>query len=75
MPTLFRLIFVLGIVFATGYGALYAIASFVEPQERLIVEAVALPQSATAVRTGRSIAETLGHEASALVHRRKRTSR
>ena len=70
MPTLFRLVFVLGVLFAAGYGALYAVATLVKPQERTIVEAVALPQSVTQVHTGRSVAEVLNHQASALVHHR-----
>ena len=70
MPTLFRLLFVFGVVFAAGYGALYAAANLVHPQSRLIVEAVALPQGAAEVRTGRSAAETLGNQASALVRHR-----
>ena len=75
MPTLFRLIFVLGVVFAIGYASLHAIATFVKPQKRTIVEAVALPESASMVRTGRSVAETLNHQASSLVHRHRRSVR
>lgn len=71
MPTLFRLIFVAGVLFAVGYGTLYSVANLVKPQERTIVEAVALPQSATEVRTGRSVAEMLNHQASALVQHHK----
>ena len=74
MPTLFRLLVVLGFVFATGYGALYGIANLVQPQPRMIVEAVALPESATEVNTGRSVAEVLNHQASALVRHRKHGS-
>ena len=75
MPTLFRLLLVLGVVAAGGYGALYGIANLVRPQPRMIVEAVALPQSAVEVRTGRSVAEVLDHQASALVRHRKRSTR
>ncbi len=71
MPTLFRLVFVLGLVFAAGYGALFATANLIHPQSRLIVEAIALPQSAAEVRTGRSVAETLNDQASALVRHKR----
>ena len=72
MPTLFRLVFVLGVVFAAGYGALFMVANLVHPQGRLIVEAIALPQRATEVRTGRSVAEVLNKQASALVRHKHR---
>ncbi len=75
MPTLFRLVFVLGAVFAAGYGALFLVANIVHPQPRLIVEAVALPQSATELRTGRSAAEQLNSQASALVRHRHHKAR
>ena len=72
MPTLFRLLFVLGIIASAGYGALYSVANVVKPQPRLIVENVTLPQNATEVHTGRSVAEVLTHHASTLVRRGKR---
>lgn len=72
MPTLFRLVFVSGLVFAAGYGALFAAANLVHPKPRLIVEAVALPQTTSGLRTGRSISEVLTHEASALVRHKHR---
>ena len=75
MPTLFRLLFVLSVVFATAYGALYGIANLVKPEERMIVEAIALPQSANEIRTGRSVAEVLDRQASALVKHRKHVAR
>ena len=71
MPTLFRLLAVMSVVCAAGYGALYGIANLVRPRERLIVEAVALPQSASEVHTGRSVVEVLNDKASALVRPRK----
>ena len=74
MPTLFRLVFVLGVVAAASYGVLFAIANVVKPQARTIVEAIALPQSAVEVRTGRSVADVLDHQASALVRHKKRAS-
>jgi len=36
MPSLFRLLTVLGIIFALGYGAIYALATFVSPKPREI---------------------------------------
>ncbi len=75
MPTLFRLVFVLGVIFAAGYGALLAVANLVHPEPRLIVEAVALPQSAAEVRTGRSVADVLDRQASALVRHKHRKPR
>ena len=75
MPTLFRLVFFFGVVFAAGYGALLAVANLVHPQPRLIVEAVALPQSATEVRTGRSVVEVLNNQASALVRHKHHKAR
>ena len=72
MPTLFRLLFVLGAVFAAGYSVLFATANLVHPKPRLILEAVALPQSAMQVRTGRSVAETLDEPASTLVKHKHR---
>lgn len=41
MPTLFRLLAVIGLVVAVVYGALYALATFVEPETRDLVEPVA----------------------------------
>ena len=72
MPTLFRLLLVLGVAASAGYGVLYGVANLVKPQPRLIVENVPLPQYATEVHTGRSIAEVLNHQASTLAHRGKR---
>jgi hypothetical protein len=34
MPTLFRLLIVLGIIAGIGYGAIWALANLVEPQPR-----------------------------------------
>ena len=75
MPTLFRLLLVLGVVVAAGYGALYSVASLVKPRPRMIVEAVALPQSATELRTGRSAIDVLDRQAARLVRRRKHIGR
>lgn len=71
MPTLFRLMFVIGVVAGAGYLTLYGLANLVRPQPRMIVQAVNLPQSAREVRTGRSVAEVLDRQATALVRHRK----
>jgi hypothetical protein len=42
MPSLFRFLFVVGIIFAIGYGTLFALANFVNPKPREI--SVTLPQ-------------------------------
>jgi hypothetical protein len=34
MPTLFRLLIVLGVIAAIGYGAIWALATLIEPQPR-----------------------------------------
>ena len=74
MPTLFRLITVVGLAVALVYGAMFAIVTVFKPHPREIVVAVALPQAAAAdLRMGRSAAETLNTQAAALVrhsHRR-----
>lgn len=44
MPTLFRLIFVTGLLAALGYGGMLALVSFVQPQPRVITQAVTLPK-------------------------------
>ncbi len=75
MPTLFRLVFVLGLIAGAGYGVLFAVANAVKPQPRMIVEAVTLPQSAVEIRTGRSVADVLDHQASALVRPKKHSTR
>ena len=67
MPTLFRLVFVVGSAVAIAYGAMFAIVALVKPQPHRIVEAVALTRS-TEVRTGRSAAQRLDSQAAALVH-------
>lgn len=74
MPTLFRLLTVVGIAVAVAYGAMFAVVTAFRPQPRQIVEAVALPQSAD-VRVGRSAAEELTSQASALVHHAHRRHR
>ena len=68
MPTLFRLVFVVGAFVAVVYGAMFATVTLVKPQPHEIMEAVALPQRATDLRTGRSAAHTLDSQAAALVH-------
>ncbi len=75
MPTLLRLLFVMGAIGAAGYCALYGIANLVKPQPRLIVEAIALPQGAIGLHTGRSVAEVLDHQAATLTYHRKRNAR
>ena len=69
MPTLFRLLTVIGVVAALAYGAMFALANAVRPQQREIVEAVAMPQNVD-LHTGRSAAETLNSQAAALVRRK-----
>ena len=66
MPTLFRLLTVIGLAVAAVYGSMFAVATLVKPEPREIVEAVALPQTSD-LRTGRSAAETLNSQARALV--------
>jgi hypothetical protein len=36
MPSLFRLLLVLGIIFGIGYGVIFALATFVDPRTREI---------------------------------------
>jgi hypothetical protein len=36
MPSLFRLLTVIGVIVGIGYGALYALANFVNPKPREI---------------------------------------
>ena len=74
MPTLFRLLTVIGIAVGLAYGAMFAVVTLVTPQPREIVQAVALPQSSE-LRTGRSAAAMLDSQASALVHRPRRDGR
>ncbi len=75
MPTLFRLLLVVGAAVAVVYGAMFAVVAAVKPQPRQIVEAVALPQQVNEVRTGRSAAEQLDSQAAILVHRDHRRRR
>jgi hypothetical protein len=42
MPSLIRLLFFLGLLGALGYGALYALATYFEPQPREITVTVPL---------------------------------
>ena len=41
MPSLFRFLFVVGIICAVGYGGIFALANFVKPKPREI--SVTLP--------------------------------
>ena len=45
MPTLFRLIVVLGLIAAFVYGAMLAMVTFIHPQQREIVQSVPLPKA------------------------------
>ncbi len=74
MPTLFRLLSVIAVAVGIVYGAMLAIVTFVAPQPREIVQAVALPQ-ASELRTGRSAAQALDSQAAALVHHDRRKDR
>lgn len=40
MPTVFRFLMIIGIVAAAGYGALYALATMVEPKPRTVTVTV-----------------------------------
>lgn len=71
MPTLFRLLTVIGIAVGLAYGAMFAVVAAFRPQPREIVEAVALPQSAE-IHVGRSAAETLSSQAAELTHHNRR---
>jgi len=42
MPTLFRLLIVLGVIVVGGYAALWALANLLEPQPRTIT--ITIPQ-------------------------------
>ena len=44
VPTLFRLLFILGLIAALGYGAMFALVTFVKPQPREISQPVTLPK-------------------------------
>ncbi len=44
VPTLFRLLFVIGLIVALGYGAMLALVTFVQPQPREISQSVPLPK-------------------------------
>ncbi len=43
MPTLFRLLFVLGLLAALVYGAMIALVTFIQPQPRDIIQTITLP--------------------------------
>ena len=44
MPTLFRLIVVVGVLAALAYGGMIALVTFVQPQPREITQSVVLPK-------------------------------
>lgn len=44
MPTLFRLLFVIGVIAALVYGAMIAMVTFLQPQPREISQTVTLPK-------------------------------
>ena len=46
MPTLFRLLFVVGLIVALVYGAMLAMVTFIHPQQREISQPVTLPKFA-----------------------------
>lgn len=73
MPTLFRLLAVTGAVVALAYGAMWAMVVGVQPQQRVIVEAVNLPGTASdgELRTGRSVAARLESQGAALTRHRR----
>ena len=43
MPTLFRLLFAVGLVVALGYGAMLAMVAFVHPEPHEITQTIRLP--------------------------------
>lgn len=43
MPTLFRLLLVIGVVVALGWGAMLAMVTYLQPHPREITRDVALP--------------------------------
>lgn len=45
MPTLFRLLFVIGILAAIVWGAMLAMVTYMKPQPRMIEHNVALPSA------------------------------
>ena len=44
MPTLFRLLFVVGLLVGLGYGAMLALVTFVHPEPHEITQTIRLPQ-------------------------------
>lgn len=46
MPTLFRLLLVIGILAGLAYGAMLAMVTFLQPQQHEITETIALPKPA-----------------------------
>ena len=69
MPTLLRLLTTIGVIFALGYGALFALATFLTPAPREIVQGVVMPQDSN-LRTGRSAANSLDSQARHLAPKR-----
>ena len=43
VPTLIRLLFVLGLIAALAYGAMVALVTFIHPEQREITQTVRLP--------------------------------
>ena len=71
MPTLFRLVMLLGLATGVCWGLAEGMVTFLAPTQREIVQVVSLPQSVE-LTTGRSAAERLTGEAALLAHRRRR---
>ena len=46
MPTLLRLLFVIGVIVLLGYGAMLAMVAYLQPRPREISQPVDLPKSA-----------------------------
>jgi hypothetical protein len=44
VPTLFRLLFVVGLIAALAYGGMLALVTFVQPEQHEITQRVALPK-------------------------------
>ena len=70
MPTLIRLISTIVVIVLCAYGAMFAVATFLEPEPRAIAQTVVLPQDVN-VRSGRSAATNLEQRARMLTDARR----
>ncbi len=44
MPTLFRLLVFVGLLVALAYGAMFAMVTFIHPEQREISQSIVLPK-------------------------------